>query len=295
MNILFIMNRIYVLQKFVGIFDPNDIRKYTNYTPRPKLIKLKNPKYNLLVDTTDHIGFTSFIRNEPFEMTIYKFVEKLLPTDKNIILDIGANIGSASIPICKKYNLELVAIEASKEIGSLLAQNIVNNGIRSRLLLCALSLKTQKYIELFVNKGNTGSSSIMKNWNPSFNKELKDNIEYVPVKTIDQILENEKINSDEVLITKIDVEGAEAEVLKGGSNFLKSNSAPIILEYRLDLTKKYLKTNMDDVVNTLTRTGYEIFSITKDYKVANFEKEKIYENIIAIKKSSKFFMNLINK
>ena len=55
-----------------------------------------------------------------------------------VLLDIGANIGHASIPICKELSCSLIAVEASKENASLLLKNINLNNIKAEVLVSAL-------------------------------------------------------------------------------------------------------------------------------------------------------------
>ena len=93
---------------------------------------------SLYVDLNDHIGFQSFIKNEPFEMSVFHVAKNLGLDKDDYILDIGANIGHASIPICKKLSCNLIAVEASKDNASLLLRNIKLNNIKAEVLVSAL-------------------------------------------------------------------------------------------------------------------------------------------------------------
>ena len=112
-------------------------------------------------------------------------------------------------------------------------------------------------------------------------------IEYVPTKTLDQIVIEEKVDIGSVLITKIDVEGMEETVLKGSIEFLTANEAPILLEYRADVIKKYLDTDMQGILDIFERFDYSIYALTGEGSIIDFNPRISYENIVAIKRGYK--------
>ena len=67
-------------------------------------------------------------------MSVFHVARNLGLKKDDCILDIGANIGHASIPICKKLSCNLIAVEASKENASLLLRNINLNNIKAEVL-----------------------------------------------------------------------------------------------------------------------------------------------------------------
>ena len=65
----------------------------------------------------------------------------------DVFYDIGANIGTASVPVCAENNFELIAVEPSKENAALLLKNIFINNIKAKIYCCALVNKvTENYI-----------------------------------------------------------------------------------------------------------------------------------------------------
>jgi FkbM family methyltransferase len=285
MNMLVFLKHIPILRKYVLFFDPNNIRKYLPFELPERHIFLRDKSWNLLVNSRDHIGFRSYIKNEPFEMAIYKLAQKISPLGRYIIIDIGANIGSASVPVCAKYGYQLLAIEASKSNIPLLSKNVLNNELKAKILPYALVDEVREdYIKLFINNGNTGANSLLEEWNPSLTTNKAKRIEYVPTKTFDQIIKEEKVDVGSVLMTKIDVEGMEEAVLKGSIEFLAVNDAPIILEYRLDAVRKYQDKDMQGVLDIFERFDYSLYALTDEGSIMNFNPSLSYENIIAIKR-----------
>ena len=280
--------------KFVMCFDPNLIRKVCQFNLKPREFKLRGKDWKLILNIRDHIGFISYLKQKPFEMNVYHIVNKLQENKRNIVIDIGANVGTASIPICAIKNYELIAVEPSKENASILLKNIFLNNLRSKIYICALGEKTDsKYTKLFINKGNTGANSIIKGWNPSVNYLDSQQFEYVESKSFDQIIDQGRVEIDKVLVVKIDVEGMEELVLRGSCNFLKLNTDPIILEYRRDMFLNYLDKDLINIIEFLENYGYSIYSLNENGNLGYFDSTKKYENIIALKNDSPLNKNIL--
>lgn len=262
------------VRKLTKYFDPNWLRKISGFSYSPLIKIITWNKIKLYVDINDHIGFRSFIKNEPFEMSVFHVAKNMGLTKDDCILDIGANIGHASIPICKELSCSLIAVEASKENASLLLKNINLNNIKAEVLVSALVSPEFKedYIKLYIRNGNRGANSLLKKWNPSL---LGDDYEWAPCLTLDSLLNN-AMNSKKIKLIKIDVEGMEYEVLKGGINFIKKSKIPILMEYRLD---KNTKTKLKKIL-TMLRKIYNINGIDGMGKKIIFNPEESYENIL---------------
>ena len=262
------------VRKLTKYFDPNWLRKISGFSYSPLIKIITWNKIKLYVDINDHIGFRSFIKNEPFEMSVFYVAKNMGLTKDDCILDIGANIGHASIPICKELSCSLIAVEASKENASLLLKNINLNNIKAEVLVSALVSPDFKedYIKLYIRNGNRGANSLLKKWNPSL---LGDEYEWAPCLTLDSLLNN-AMNSKKIKLIKIDVEGMEYEVLKGGINFIKKSKIPILMEYRLD---KNTKTKLKKIL-TMLRKIYNINGIDGMGKKIIFNPEESYENIL---------------
>jgi FkbM family methyltransferase len=276
LDLLRILRNIRGLKRIVTLYDPNWIRKTIGIRLKEKIFKLKKNGYCLYLNVNDHIGYISYVNKKPFEQTVYELSKQYRLTKDDIILDIGANIGTASVPICAEIGCELIAIEASKGNAQLLSKNIYENRIKSKLYILALTANnSSEYLPLYIRNGNTGANSLLKKWNPS----VKDSAtELVPTATLDQLINDESIIR-KIKLVKIDVEGAEIDVLTGGKKFLKLNRAPILMEYRLDATKKYLGRGMSELLD-LMAGEYTVFALNDQLKEVYFDSTKSYENIL---------------
>ena len=274
-----------ILQRFYSIdfirrisvfFDPNYIRKVTTYQYKQKIAEVKGEHWKLYVDVNDHIGFRSFIENQPFENSVYQIAKKIGLTECDVILDIGANIGSASVPICSEIGCELAAIEASKENAILLLKNIVENDVRAHISIVALTdaNSSNKFLKLHLRDGNRGANSLLEEWNPSI---VDSSFEMVPTITLDEYIQKSNFKN-RIGLTKIDVEGAELDVIKGGSLFLKENNAPILMEYRVNVNDR-VRENLKELLTFMTNQ-YRVIGLDNKGKEIPFDPSKSYENIL---------------
>ena len=273
-----------VVRRATRFFDPNYIRKVRAFHCRPKFAHLTWRGTRLLVDVNDHIGFQSFVRHEPFEMTVYRMAKKIGLTSSDVILDIGANIGTASIPICRELGCELAAIEASKETAAQLLKNIALNNVKAHVDVIALSSDPGKggFLKLHLSDGNRGANSLLDDWSTSIGEQR---YELTPCKTLDQYIRTAPY-SDRLGLIKIDVEGAELDVLRSGRDFLSRNTAPVLMEYRIDASPK-TREMLHQVLDEM-HPHYTVHALDKDASKLGFDRETPYENILFIRRTQPY-------
>lgn len=115
--------------------------------------------------------------------------------------------------------------------------------------------------------------------NDSLNKNMKVIKQKIHIKKLDEIAAIQQID-----VIKIDVEGFEFEVLKGGKNKIRQNKPVIILEYSYDHMEKLKpgtsKELYDFIVHEL---NYEIKDLKTKEDIISFEQiEKIPQTDIVI-------------
>lgn len=146
------------------------------------------------------------------------------PKPGDIVIDVGAHVGKYTIPSSKLVgNAGLViSIEASPKNYTTLLENISIN-------------KVTNVVPINLAAGNEIGEGFIYGWDDLYSLHKKfDSETRVPVKisTIDSILQNHNITR--VDWVKIDVEGAEIEVLEGMKNTIKNNNLHLIIEIELD-------------------------------------------------------------
>src|SRR5919112_4374152 len=190
------------------------------------LLKFKVPKYDY--------EFYCRINKDDFKiMTIHEddIITRFTPKEGDIVIDIGAHIGLYTIISSKRVGAQgkVVAIEADPENFEMLNSNIKLNQLTNVIPLNYAVFSKETKIKLYlpeVESGFTKYKTIMPNWINTQEKFVE-----VNANTLDYLLQLNQIREEEVNWIKIDVEGAEFEVLKGATNVLyKSKDIALLIE-----------------------------------------------------------------
>lgn len=207
----------------------------------------------------------------------------------NHFLDIGAHYGYFTLVASKLVgdNGSIYSFEPSDKSFNILSQNASRLKTTS-IFKKAISDTTEKIIFYeFANLQSEYNSSDIKQFE---NEEWYQNTPPLKIEveatTIDKLTQQTKFTPN---IIKIDVEGAEYNVIKGGMNYLTSNSPKIVMEY---LEPKRNNESHKKALNLLREIGYtsyiingegalhEIDNIDQYLETANLESD----NIVFVKK-----------
>ena len=157
-----------------------------------------------------------------------------LTPSRNVILDIGANIGTTTIPFAQKTGAHILAIEPVPENFQLLERNVAQNGLAHRITCIQKAVSQQPGIlEMAVPLGNDGGAFVHGNKStghsaPSYDFDIR-NVTQISVDTLANILNDCQISPREVAFVWCDVEGCEANVIETGAA-LWQEKVPIFLE-----------------------------------------------------------------
>lgn len=180
-------------------------------------VKLKNGiKVNVPNQLEDVIQRTIVMNKDFYELEILKFLDQFIPHNA-VILDIGANIGNHTLYwLSHKTSSFVYAFEPIAETFNLLKSNIELNEFDARVSLFEVGLSNVVGSGAIVkfDSGNRGATVI--------GHEDTGDLKLV---TLDSLSIEQKID-----FVKIDVEGFEANVLKGGNKLLKRDKPPIFIE-----------------------------------------------------------------
>lgn len=183
--------------------------------------------------------------------------KKVLLKQQGVFVDVGANIGRVSIAIAKALpQTKVIAIEPEPQTFAALTHNVFLNNLKNlKALECAC---TGKNTELTLYTGG-----ILGHAQSRTSKEKGMRPVKVIGRRLDDVLKEKKIPFNKVVLVKIDVEGAEADVLKGMQKLLKQGSATIIFE-------AWTPEKLKRAVDVLRPYGYrtrllEEFITTKNY------------------------------
>ena len=188
---------------------------------------------------------SGIITREIFIDKVYDHFYHLRNDD--VVVDIGAHVGLFTLRAAKKVRL-VVAIEPHPLNYRLLTLNVALNKLENVIpVKLALSHYSGK-AKLYVGKGS-GTHTLK---GKPQQLESGDTIE-VKVETLDRLVN--ELRLDKVSFIKIDVEGAELDVLKGSEKVLRANN-----ELFLAIAAYHYPQEAYEVARYLHACGLRVFS-----------------------------------
>ncbi len=223
---------------------------------RPKRLLLRQIEFrnaNLLVPANEDVGWHLLLKK--WELNELELLERMIRKD-DVCVDVGAYIGMYSVFMAKKaYNGRVIAFEPIPFNRNILAVNIGLNGITNiQIHDCALS-DAVGAVTFSVSEDAAYSSL-----RPTNVKQEASSLD-TRADTLDNLFAKER---QRVNVIKIDVEGAELLVLKGGEKLL---SAPelrpraLLVELGAQNQSTY-DYQPEDVVAYMETLGYDVYSVT---------------------------------
>jgi FkbM family methyltransferase len=193
----------------------------------PFLLKISVPKYG-------YKAYCPINKNDLINMTIREdeIIEHFTPKQGDIVVDIGAHMGRYTIIASKQVgtNGKVLAIEASPSNFEILNSNIKLNQLTNIISLNHAVYSKETKIKLYLpdekESGNTIYNTIISDRAQNEEKFVE-----VNANTLDYLLQSIGIKQEDVNWIKIDVEGAEFDVLKGATDILsKSKDIALLIE-----------------------------------------------------------------
>lgn len=209
------------------------------------IMQIQNARFYLPNFPMDCIQKTIALTQNYWDTMALNIINKYLP-DEAVVLDIGANIGSHTVYWALEKNAKKIysfePLEATYEI---LERNIKLNKLEDRVETFNFglyNLESKASVSNY-NLANIGNTSFVPNNTGSFQ-----------LKKLDSLKIPEKID-----LIKIDVEGAEVEVMMGGMNTIRKNKPVIVIE------SFNRKAEIDDLFNALCYKQADTIRQGEDY------------------------------
>tara|TARA_B100000963_G_scaffold360457_1_gene391412 strand:- start:2132 stop:2959 length:828 start_codon:yes stop_codon:yes gene_type:complete len=179
----------------------------------------------------------------------------------SLLIDIGANIGTISLPIAKLYrskNVIVHSFEASSTIFEDLNKNIKLNNLENihsyNFAVTSFNGKVDFY-EVDENSDNKGLSSTLEN--ADILNPIKKEVSAIK---IDNFVEQ---FSERVSVIKMDIQGSELDALKGSISLIQRDRPVIIFEHE-DRYHKDPETIKKELIEVFKSLSYEVYSINSD-------------------------------
>jgi FkbM family methyltransferase len=243
----------------------------------------------MVLDETD-------IRSVPFSVLADGYYEPiqsdiLLELGKNSgrFLDIGANMGFYSLALAaESTNLFVTSFEPQPNVFKKLQKNIELNDLQHRIKPINMGLGNQKdeltmYVPKFTGTGGASFKNLHEDEGDAV--EIK-----VPVDTLDSL------ETGEIDLIKIDVEGFELSVITGAST-LVARSKPTIMA---ELLRKWMKPfghSPQMFLEYLDGLNYRCFAINPDglVEITQIDEETAETNFIFVHNSRTDHLDIIQK
>lgn len=189
-------------------------------------LRLVNGRHGLfLINSNDYYIGRSFLHYGEYSEMEYNVIEQLVAPGRDIV-ELGANIGSFSVPLAKKARASgrsLLVVEPQPVIFQNLCANLALNGlwnVRAENMACADFTGSLFFPPIdYGQSNNFGGFSAEADADPATAIRVR-------CETLDNIIPE---NFDVGLI-KIDVEGFELEVLKGAAQTIARFRPTIYVE-----------------------------------------------------------------
>ena len=233
-------------------------------------INISSNKYKIIVP--DDLLW-AFKDGEYYERNVIYFLDRIVRSYvKPIMIDVGANCGYYSIrysDVCKK----IFAFEPVASTYKTLEANIYRNSI--------INIKTLNYGlseaagELLINLYNSSANnSIFERNIPKEHSLKKIGTELIKLNSLDNLIAAKEVEIPDII--KIDVEGAELNVLKGAQKTISQYRPTILFEYSTStaLDAGYSKEILLDVLNL---TNYKVYGIPEDENDCNLIFERNFD------------------
>src|SRR5918992_2762481 len=155
------------------------------------------------------------------------------PKEGDTVVDVGAHMGRYTIPSAKSVGVsgKVIAVEAHPYNFGILQHNLKLNKLTNVSALNSAVYSKKANLKLYLpdeDLGYTMHHSVMTNYlSTKYNNEIERKFVEVEADTLDNLLKSSAITT--VNWIKIDVEGAEYEVLKGAREILSTNKPISIL------------------------------------------------------------------
>lgn len=171
----------------------------------------------------------------------------------DVVLDIGANVGTYSLTVARKVsNVTVYAFEPASDVFKQLKRHVMLNGLEGKVLPVHTAVgarRSELVLYESAQYGPAGSSA------RSLHGE-GEVVERVPVLSIDEWMYLEQMA--EVDVVKIDVEGHELEVVEGMRGALRSVLGPRMLTIEvIEPLLETARTSWGELRDLLREYGYQ--------------------------------------
>jgi len=216
-------------------------------------------------------GFKWYIENDSHklvlndgERTVIEFL-KMVSGKGKVFVDIGAYLGSHTVRLAKYYEF-VYAVEPNPEAVKVLRENLKLNDIYNYVIM-QFALGDREGEAILNLRG--GSSTLLEGYKGKGKIRVK-------VKRLDDII-------DYANVIKIDVEGYEEHVIRGGLDLIRKCKPVIVIEHHENREYKELKGTRERIRKLLSDyisinlNGVHYAYVPKDYDLSKIKDALVWD------------------
>lgn len=233
-------------------------------------LSLNNKKFK--VPLISNFGEPNIRLKDNYSWLTQVFQSLKLPADTDF-LDIGANVGQTLLVFRSLYENQYWGFEPNANCNFYLGKLIKENGFK-KVSILPVGLAARNVVAKFYlqHEFDTGAS-IVDNLRPGAYQP--EQVLYVPVFSLDEL----QLTVNPISLIKIDVEGAELEVISGMSETIQKNQPAIlceVLDYHSAESREMVQNRANQLVELIKKLHYKI------YRIVNADNKIVYEPMDAI-------------
>lgn len=227
-----------------------------------KQVRYSNKSFKIFIDPKN-----GYLDSQIYALKLYEphivaqFVKNI--SEGDTCLDIGANIGHHTIIMsqCSGDSGHVYAYEPIPYIRHQMEESLALNNIANVTTISDALSDSEGVLNLYINNENVAGSSFVNE-----NKGAGDKIS-VAVKTLDSY-SYEKID-----FIKLDVEGFEYSVLKGGEQTIQKHHPTILFEFSPEYYRKKSPSDIFDILHFFKSNNYTLIDLEdSDKEITNIDE-----------------------
>ena len=196
-----------------------------------------------------------------------------IPKNVNVkwVLDVGANVGDVAVNALKSYpHSQVICFEPVQATYSILSARLEPYSNRVHIFQCALSDKNEAGEINITTFHGANSISPQAKFHQDCNPHVRElGREKIKLVKLDDFAVN--FPSQKIDVLKIDVEGHELSVLKGGIQFISKNVDVIIIEIALMRDHSWNNQAVFDIFSLLNEAGFCLINVMDLHHAEDYE------------------------
>ncbi len=241
-----------------------------------KSLNILNKKVNFFVpNSLVNWRINTFYKKEPETL---EWIDSFVKNDKIVFWDIGSNVGLYSIyNALKNANSITIAFEPSTSNLRVLSRNVSINNLQDKILIMPIALTDKENKILTMHEGRFFEGGALNSFGENYNyegKSFETEMKYKILGTsINNLIENNILEIPDYI--KIDVDGIEHIILKGGDKFLSNNKIKsLLIEVNENFEQQY-----EAVLSIMKKNGFKILKKKNNESLFDFDSNNTFSKV----------------